>query len=221
MRPIAKNQSLDLSVTVKAAYAYQFHEPAALAGTAADERPIVFFFHGKGERGADLSVLERHGLPKRIAAGDSFPFLVVSPLCPENEYWSEAPGLPEFVAAALDRHRADPARVYLTGMSLGGFAVWSLAHRDPDRYAAILPVCGGGETRWAPRLRDVPAWVFHGAQDTVVPPARSTAMVDAIRAAGGSPRLTLYPDAGHDAWTPAYANDEIYTWLLAHRRCVR
>ena len=103
-------------------------------------------------------------------------------------------------------------------MSMGAFGVWSLAQRHPERYAAILPVCGGGEVRWAPRLRDIPTWVFHGAKDDVVPVARSVQLVEAIRAVGGNPRLTLYPDTGHDSWTETYADEEIYRWLLAQRR---
>lgn len=217
MTPSGRSQCAHLTVTVEATYRYLFHEPPPLASAPAGDRPIVFFFHGKGERGDDLLALERHGPPKLIAAGRTFPFLVVSPLCPENEYWSEAPGLPEFVASAVKRHRADPARVYLTGMSMGAFGVWSLAQRHPERYAAIMPICGGGEIRWTPKLRGLPAWVFHGAKDTVIPPARSIDLVEALRAAGGSPRFTLYPEAGHDAWTQTYANDEIYTWLLAQR----
>jgi predicted peptidase len=218
MTPAGTTQALDLDVTVQAAYRYLFHEPAALVSADAAGRPLVVFLHGKGERGADLRLLERHGLPRLAAGGRIFPFLIVSPQCPETEYWSEAPGLPEFVAAAVARHRADPARVYLTGMSMGGFGVWSLAQRHPERYAAILPVCGGGDVRWAPRLRDMPAWAFHGARDETVPPARSVEMVEAIKAAGGAPRFTLYPETGHDSWTETYANEEIYRWLLSHRR---
>jgi predicted peptidase len=210
-----ETQDHSLSVTVRATYRYRLDLPADAAPAP---RPIVFFFHGKGERGDDLRLLDRHGPPKLAAAGRTFPFILVSPQCPEHDYWSDAPGLPEFIAAAVERHDGDPARVYLTGMSMGGFGVWSLAQRHPERYAAILPVCGGGDVRWAPRLRDVPAWVFHGAHDTVIPPARSREMVDALRAAGGAPLFTLYPEAGHDSWTETYANDTIYDWLLGHRR---
>jgi predicted peptidase len=220
MNPGRDTQALSLDVTVRASYRYLFHEPAPLASAAAPARPLVVFLHGKGERGADLRLLERHGLPRLIAEGRSFPFLAVSPQCLETEFWSDAAGLPEFVAAAVDRHRADPTRVYLTGLSMGGFGVWSLAQRHPERYAAILPVCGGGDVRWAPRLKNLPTWVFHGARDTVVPPQRSIDMVEAIKAAGGTPRITLYPDTAHDSWTETYANDEIYGWLLAHRRSV-
>lgn len=211
-------QPLSLDVTVQASYRYLLHEPAELALGGREQRPGVFFFHGKGERGDDLRLVERHGPPRRVAEGRRFPFILISPQCPADDYWTEAPGLPEFVAAAAERHRLDPARLYLTGLSMGAFGVWSLAQRHPERYAAILPVCGGGEARWAPRLRNLPAWVFHGARDDVIPVARSVQMVEAIRAAGGNPRLTVYPDAGHDSWTETYANEEIYRWLLAQRR---
>lgn len=211
-------QSSSLSVTVQAAYRYLLYEPAGRARSEREGRPAVFFFHGKGERGDDLSLVARHGPPKRIAEGGAFPFILISPQCPADEYWSETPGLPEFVAAAVERHQLDLSRIYLTGLSMGAFGVWSLAQRHPGRYAAILPVCGGGELRWAPRLRDLPAWVFHGAKDDVIPVARSVQMVEAIRTAGGNPRLTIYPEAGHDSWTETYANEEIYRWLLAQRR---
>jgi len=210
----APNAELTLAVELRTSYRYLLHAPPSLAAPP----PVVFFFHGKNERGNDLGLLERHGLPRLAAAGRRFPFLVISPQCPEHEYWTDAPGLPEFVALAVARHGGDPARVYLTGLSMGGFAVWSLAQRHPERYAAILPVCGGGDVRWAPRLREVPAWAFHGARDEVVPAQRSIELVDAIRAAGGNPQLTLYADAGHDSWTRTYENDEIYRWLLSHRR---
>lgn len=213
-----RTQPHSLSVTVQATYRYLLHDPPPVAGAPAHQRPAVFFLHGKGERGDDLHLVERHGPPRLVAEGRTFPFVLLSPQCPANDYWSEAPGLPEFVAAAIEHHRLDPARVYLTGMSMGAFGVWSLAHRHPGRYAAILPICGGGEVRWAPRLRDLPVWAFHGARDEIIPAARSLQMIEAIRAAGGDPRLTLYPEAGHDAWTATYANEEIYRWLLAQRR---
>lgn len=218
--PVEAMNSEQLTVEVRATYPYLVQLPEGYDVEPARRWPVVFFLHGKGERGRDLALLKRHGLPRLIAEGRRFPFVVIAPQCPEEEYWSEAPCLPAFVAAASARYRIDPARVYLTGISMGGFGVWALAAREPARYAALLPICGGGDVRWAAQLRDVPAWAFHGAQDTVVPPIRSEQMVAAIRAAGGTPRFTLYPDAGHDAWTETYANDAIYAWLLAQRRAV-
>ena len=112
----------------------------------------------------------------------------------------------------------DADRVYLTGLSMGGFGTWSLACRYPDRFAAIAPICGGGQWYLANRLRHVPVWAFHGAKDPVVPPDLSKSMVDAVKRAGGSAKLTIYPEAGHDSWTAAYDNPDLYKWLLGHRR---
>jgi predicted peptidase len=205
-----------LTVASGPTYRYAFH--AASGGAATGPAPVLFFFHGKGERGDDLALLERHGLPRLLAAGRSFPFAVIAPQCPGDCDWRTESGLTDFVAMACDRHQVDPARVYLTGISMGGFATWAVAQQAPARFAAILPICGGGDTTQASRLRDLPIWAFHGARDPVIPPARSTEMVAAIRAAGGSPRLTIYPEAAHDSWTETYANDAIYAWLLAQRR---
>jgi predicted peptidase len=199
---------------------YRYALYPASGGTPVRSAPALFFFHGKGERGDDLALLERHGPPRLLAAGRSFPFTVIAPQCPADRDWrtEPAPALADFVAAACARHDVDPARVYLTGISMGGFATWAVAQEDPTRFAAILPICGGGDVTRAGRLRDLPIWAFHGARDAVIPPARSEEMVAAIRAAGGTPRLTIYPEAAHDSWTDTYASDATYAWLLAQRR---
>jgi predicted peptidase len=106
----------------------------------------------------------------------------------------------------------------VTGLSMGGFGTWQLACEYPQRFAAIAPVCGGGEPGLASRIAHLPVWVFHGAKDTVVPLERSQEMVTALKQAGGEPTLTVYPDAGHDSWSATYANPELYDWFLAHTR---
>ena len=116
------------------------------------------------------------------------------------------------------KYRVDKDRIYLTGLSMGGFGTWSLAAAHPERFAAIVPICGGGNPADAAKLKNLPIWVFHGAKDPVVPPERSESMVKAIKAAGGNVKLTVYPDAGHDAWTATYENPELYRWLFAQKR---
>jgi predicted peptidase len=112
----------------------------------------------------------------------------------------------------------DRTRVYCTGLSMGGFGTYRLVAAYPERFAAALPICGGGEpAAMARSLRRVPIWAFHGAKDDVVPLRRSEEMVHAIRCAGGDVRFTVYPDVGHDSWKRAYANPEVYDWLLSHR----
>jgi predicted peptidase len=119
------------------------------------------------------------------------------------------------------RYKVDEDRIYVTGLSMGGFGTWSLASRTPNRFAAIVPICGGGEAYWARRFAHLPIWVFHGAKDPVVPLQRSEAMVDALRQRGGNVQLTVYPDAGHDAWSETYDNPKLYEWLLRQRRSPR
>ncbi len=182
--------------------------------------PLLLFLHGAGERGNNLELVKKHGPPKRIAGGEDFPFIVVSPQCPPGRHWQ-----PSELAALLDevceKHRVDEDRIYVTGLSMGGFGTWALANYLPDRLAAIVPICGGGERHWVRNFTHLPVWVFHGAKDTAVPLARSEQMVEALKAAGGNVKFTVYPDAGHDSWTETYNNPELYTWLLQQKRIPR
>lgn len=202
---------------------YLLYLPAAYRATA-ELWPLVLFLHGSGERGDDLSLVERHGLPRLLAQPADRPFIAIAPQCPADTRWSMHL---ESLAALLDevsaRERVDPARIYLTGLSLGGSGAWHLATAYPERFAALAPICGssdwlGGTTEPLCRLRDLPVWVFHGAQDQVVPLAHSQRMVEALRACGGNPRLTIYPEVGHNSWNQAYADPALERWLLQQRR---
>jgi predicted peptidase len=179
--------------------------------------PLVLFLHGSGERGDNLDLVKKHGPPKLIAAGKDFPFLVISPQCPKERWWE-----PIELTALLDdvgsTYKVDKDRVYVTGLSMGGFGTWRLAAYAPHRFAAIAPICGGGEKYWAKRIAHLPVWAFHGAKDTGVPPERSQIMIDELKKNGGHPKLTIYPEAGHDAWSATYDNPEFYKWLLAQKR---
>jgi predicted peptidase len=112
----------------------------------------------------------------------------------------------------------DAARLYITGLSMGGYGVWDAIQRHPDRFAAAAPICGGGDPAQAKRISDIPLWAFHGAKDTAVKPQRSREMIEAIKAAGGDPKYTEYPDAEHNSWSPTYANPDFYAWLFAQRK---
>ena len=179
--------------------------------------PLLLFLHGAGERGDDLELVKKHGPPKLIAAGKHFPCIVVSPQCPKERSW-EAAELVALLDEIGNKYNVDADRVYVTGLSMGGFGTWRLASYVPQRLAAIAPICGGGERFWAKRFAQLPCWAFHGAKDTGVPPERSQTMVDALKRAGGAPKLTIYPDAGHDSWTATYDNPAFYKWLLEQRR---
>lgn len=189
----------------------------------AQERwPLLLFLHGAGERGNDLELVKMHGPPRLLKEGKEFPFLVVSPQCPETGDWKVNHWRPETLLALLDqivaRYKVDSDRVYVTGLSMGGFGVWALAAQAPERLAAIVPICGGGDPAWAARLARLPIWAFHGAQDSVVPLAGSQRMIDAVRSQGGEVKFTIYPGVDHDSWTETYANPKLYEWLLQQRR---
>ena len=182
-----------------------------------DSWPLMLFLHGSGERGDNLDRVKQHGPPKLVGEGKQFPFIVVSPQCPNGESWE-----PFKLSALLDeiteKYKVDQDRIYLTGLSMGGFGTWALAAHTPNRFAAIVPICGGGDPSRVRRIARIPAWVFHGGKDPTVPIENSKKMVDALKKAGGDPKFTIYPEAGHDSWTEAYNTPELYEWLLQQKR---
>jgi len=188
--------------------------------------PLILFLHGAGERGSDVWKVATHGPPKHVADNPDFPFIVVSPQCPEGSIWSN-----DALLALLEEisrgYAVDERRVYLTGLSMGGYGAWDLALTHPEKFAAVVPICGGGQLislllvspEKAEALKSLPIWAFHGAKDNVVPPAESQRMVDAVKRAGvREVKLTIYPEAQHDSWTETYNNPELYQWLLQHER---
>ena len=179
--------------------------------------PLLLFLHGSGERGNDIDRVKRHGPPRLADEGTDFPFVIVSPQCPAGETWS-AESLDRFLDKMLKRYRIDRNRVYVSGLSLGGYGTWDLAGTFPERFAAAAPVCGGGDPARAGAMKDLPLWVFHGEKDWVVPVEKSREMVDALKKVNGKVKFTMYPDTGHDAWTPAYSNPALYQWFLEHRK---
>jgi predicted peptidase len=179
--------------------------------------PLMLFLHGAGERGNDLEKVKLHGPPKLIAKGKKFPFLVVSPQCPENQWWSSEK-LDLLLQEITDKYNIDENRVYVTGLSMGGFGTWDLAIKYPKRFAAIAPICGGGDSSKVAVLKDLPIWVFHGAKDSIVKIEQSQRMVDALKASGSEVKFTIYPETTHDSWTETYKNPELYKWLLKQVR---
>ena len=185
-----------------------------------DSWPLLLFLHGSGERGTDLRLVKIHGPAKLIDEGKHFPFIVVSPQCPEGQWWQSVE-LTALLDEIVEKYKVDEDRVYVTGLSMGGFGTWSLAAYTPNRFAAIAPICGGGETYWTKRFSHVPAWVFHGAKDKGVPLQRSEEMVESLKKNGGNVKLTVYPETGHNAWTETYDNPKLYEWLLEQKRVVQ
>lgn len=210
-----QQKSCNLDRTIKVTMKYLLYLPKDY-----DQKPswpLMLFLHGAGERGDNLQLVKKHGPPKLIEAGHEFPFIVVSPQCPKDHSWE-----PFKLTALLDeigeKYKVDQDHVYVTGLSMGGFGTWALAVRTPNRFAAIVPICGGGDPFRAKRIAHIPAWVFHGAKDTTVPLEMSQTMVDALKKNKGNVMFTVYPDAKHDAWTKTYANPQLYEWLLQQKR---
>jgi predicted peptidase len=199
---------------------YQLYLPADYGKEQGKKWPTILFLHGAGERGDDVSLVKKHGPPKLVDGKTEVAvtnFIVVSPQCPANKWWE-----PREVITLLDevssKYSVDPDRVYLTGLSMGGFGTWETASRFPDRFAAIAPICGGGDPRRVRTLKDMPTWVFHGDKDPTVPVQRSIEMVEALKQIGNEAKFTRYPEAGHDSWTETYNNPKLYEWFLEHKR---
>lgn len=212
---------LDREIKIRARINYLLFLPDGYAKSK-EKYPLMLFLHGAGESGSDLMKVKVHGPPKIVETKRDFPFIVVSPQCPEVRRGWDANVLNGLVDEIVEKYRVDKDRIYVTGLSMGGFGTWALSAAYPDRFAAIAPICGGGNPADAPKLKDMPTWVFHGAKDMTVPPQRSEDMVNALKAAGNTQvKYTVYPEAGHDSWTETYNNPELYTWLLQHKRSDR
>ena len=213
--PAQQSKIFDQKITVHARLEYLLSLPTDY-GKSRKSWPLVLFLHGSGESGDDLNKVKVHGPPKLVDSNGPFPFILVAPQSP-GRGWD-----PHVLNALLDsvikKYRVDKNRVYVTGLSMGGYGTWALAAAYPGKFAALAPICGGGKPTDAGKLARLPIWVFHGAKDTTVLPRRSEEMVEAIKAAGGNPKFTLYPDAGHDSWSATYDNPEFYKWLLAQKR---
>jgi predicted peptidase len=188
--------------------------------------PLILFLHGAGERGTNVWLVARHGPPKIVRENQDLHFIVVSPQCPTGQRWDN-----DVVLALLDeaikKYRVDPSRVYLTGLSMGGYGTWSLGLEHPERFAAIAPICGGGDPlrllladpRTINPIKKLPVWAFHGAKDPVVKVEESQRMIEALKKAGVKEvELTIYPEAQHDSWTETYNNPKLYEWFLAHQK---
>lgn len=214
---VQRAQKLDKEVNTPVKADYLLYLPTGYGADPQKKWPVILFLHGSGERGSDINLVKLHGPPKVVDKGRDLPFVIVSPQCPANEWWN-----PPTIIALLDeviaKYQVDPDRVYLTGLSMGGFGTWETAVVYPDRFAAIAPICGGGNPFRVGAIRNVPTWVFHGEKDTSVPIAASAQMVAALQSVKGDVRFTRYPDAGHDAWTVTYDHRALYDWFLQHKR---
>lgn len=188
--------------------------------TPHEKWPLVVFLHGAARRGSDGYGQTDQGLGPAIRSNpEMFPCIVVMPQCPEGKYWPDvAEHIDTAIAQTLRDYRIDGNRIYLTGLSLGGFGTFYYGADRAHTFAAMMPIAGGGMDRCVPPLVDIPMWVFHNTGDRTVPVARSREMVNALKAAGSEVRYTEFPDKGHDAWTKAYTNPDVIEWLLTQQK---
>ncbi len=177
--------------------------------------PLLLFLHGSGERGSNVEEVRVHGPHKYLTAHGN-PFIIIEPQCDAGQWWHACEVI-DLLDEVRAKYRVDDQRVYLTGLSMGGFGTWATLGEFPQRFAAAVPICGGGDPAEAPAMKNVPIWAFHGAKDPTVPLKSSQEMIDAVTKQGDPAKLTVFPEAQHDSWTEAYNTPELYTWLLQQR----
>lgn len=187
-----------------------------------NDYPLVVFLHGAGERGND-NLRQLQNLPGQLASPgwrSRYPCFVLAPQCPSGSYWSQhMQELESLIERVADEHDIDRSRIYLTGLSMGGFGSWELAARRPEMFAAVVPICGGGDPDWAPQLTDIPIWAVHGDADKSVAVGYTREMIAAIRHQGGSPRYTELSGVGHNSWTQSYRDPEgVIPWMFSQKK---
>ena len=173
------------------------------------------------KRGQDLQKLKLEGLPFILRSGTKLPFVVVSPLCPPDEWWDSrwsVENVNTLIDEVLETYRVDKSRVYLTGWSMGGAGVWRLASEHSTRFAAVVPLCGRAQLKYVPSLRDIPVWSFHGEKDNIVPANESQKMIEALQKSGGEAKLSILPNMGHEIWQQVYSDSNLYDWLLKYSK---
>jgi predicted peptidase len=186
------------------------------------EYPLILFLHGSGETGTDGKKAAAVGLGPAIKKEEkTFGFIAIFPQSQKRTWQAgsdDAKRALDILGEVQKQYKVDAKRIYLTGLSMGGYGTWSLAAKYPDKWAAIVPVCGGGNPKDAAAIKDLPCWDFHGDADGAVPVERSREMIEALKKAGASPKYTEYPKVGHNSWDKAYGTAELYSWLLMQKR---
>lgn len=196
---------------------YLAYLPSSYDKDTAKKWPLVIFLHGSGERGNQLNLVRKNGLPFELDRRADTPYVMIAPQCPANERWNVTV-LDALLTDLLKNYRIDEKRVIITGLSLGGFGSWAWACEHPERFAGVIPVCGGIDPAKTGALKGMPIWAFHGDKDKAVPFERGKAAADAARQNGADVKFTVYPGVGHNSWEKAYAEPELDGWILARIR---
>ena len=184
--------------------------------------PLLVSLHGSGGRGSKKwqGNCAANKVLSQPAMRQKYPCYIIAPTVGRNERWAGAPlaALTELIKSSLKKHAIDPARIYVTGQSMGGAGTYSAILTEPHLFAAAVPVCGRGQPDQAKKIIHLPIWIFHGEKDSVVPTRHSREMVEALKKAGGKPIYTEYAGVRHNSWTPAYAEEKLWAWLFAQKR---
>jgi predicted peptidase len=209
---------LDTLLSRRVTVGYLLHLPDVYGEDPGARWPLILYLHGGSLRGSNPDTVRLGGMPRVVEADPGFPFIAVAPQAPRGALWTDTDALIALLDEVIGRYAVDPARVYLTGHSMGGNGTWYLAYRHPERFAAIAPMSAPANPWWQTRLLDMPVWVFHGARDEVVPLRESKNMVEALREVGNTRvRLTVLPERGHGL-LDLYKDRALYDWFLQHRR---
>ncbi|MDP4208954.1 MAG: prolyl oligopeptidase family serine peptidase [Bacteroidota bacterium] len=196
-------------------YPYLTYVPDSYKADKNKSLPLIIYLHGRSASGNNLSSVRRYGIPFYMDRGMQCEAVVVAPQCPWSCNWSSQNWFGPLIKEITQKYHIDTTRIYLTGMSMGGFGAWDLAIKHPDLFAAVLPLCGGGVPKQVGALKDMPVWAFHGDRDRAVPIKRTEEMVDALKAKGGKPKFTILHGAGHDIHR-TFGDKRIYDWMFKH-----
>ena len=181
--------------------------------------PLIIQLHGAGERGCggdDLGLVDVHGFSK-IMANREYPCIFIMPQCPRDSFWAaRVESIVAFIDQLKSEYEIDEDKVYLTGLSMGGYGTWYTAMARPDIFAAIAPVCGGGMA-WNAGVLKMPVWAFHGVEDTAVSVTQSDEMVEKLLSAGADVKYSRVEGVGHNVWNHTY-NEELLAWFLDKKR---
>lgn len=202
-----------------------------------DKYPLVLFLHGAGERGNDneVQIIHIKSLFENVSNQNKYPCFVVAPQCPKEYKWVDVDWaakkslIPKHASWPLfstmdlldyliEKYPIDTSRIYVTGLSMGGYGTWDIISRCPNKFAAAVPICGGGDENMAKEIKHIPIWAFHGAIDNLVPVERTRNMIEAIKKAGGNPKYSEYKGVRHGSWVKAYKEKQLLEWMFAHKK---
>lgn len=214
----AQQLAQKMSITSSMEYQYLLYLPDGYDADTAGGYPLLLFLHGGGECGTDIEKVKTLGPPALVQKGKHFPFIILSPQNPYPFKFWDVHALAFLLDSIVKEHRVDEDRIYLAGYSRGAYGAWSLAVQFPERFAALIAISGEAPDQYAAWLGDMPIWVFHGEDDQSISVRSSDDMVAALKQKGNPVHYTRYPATGHDAWTKAFTDPELYEWMLSQTR---